>query len=228
MAQDSVQQMGGPQIRLSDRGDNASVTLERRDAWWPGGALVVLAITSALAARHRVAPGEGFVFRLVNDRPATIVDPVKAFMTLGTLPGVVVIAAVVGVLTRRLGPALAVLGAGLVARITTPLLKDLVERARPAVLLDGVHVRQHPGGLGFPSAHTSVAFAVAVVIAWCFPRLRWPALAVATLVGIGRMYVGVHLPLDLLGGAALGVLAATPFVAALWLLATRTEHRSLL
>jgi undecaprenyl-diphosphatase len=178
--------------------------------WWLVGAVVILAASALLAARHRLAPGEAPAFRLVNDLPPTVVDPVKGFMMLGTLNGVVVVAVVIGVLTRRIGPPLAVLGAALVARVLTPILKEEIERGRPVVLLEDVNLRQEPGGFGFPSGHTSVAFAAAIAIAWCFPKARVPVLAVAALVGIARMYVGVHLPLDLVGGAALGLLAAAP------------------
>ena len=52
----------------------------------------------------------------------------------------------------RIGPPLAVLGAGLVARFATPLLKDLIERSRPGRLIAGAHVRERPGGFGFPSS----------------------------------------------------------------------------
>jgi glycosyltransferase 2 family protein len=187
----------------------------RRDLWWAIGAIAVLVVTAALAARHRSAPGEALVFGLVNDLPGAAVDPVEVFMTLGTVPGVVLVAAVVGVATMRIGPPLAVLGAGLLARVTTPFVKDLIERSRPEGLVVGVHVRERPGGFGYPSSHTSIAVAVAVVVACCFPKLRWPALALAALVAVARMYVGVHLPLDLLGGAALGLLVALPFVLAL-------------
>jgi undecaprenyl-diphosphatase len=215
MAVDSVQVDRGPQIRYRRSGDNAAVAPARRDLWWAAGATAVLVLTAALAARHRAAPGEALVFGLVNDLPAAAVDPVKVFMTLGTVTGVVLVAAAAGVATMRIGPPLAVLAAGLVARLTTPLLKDLIERSRPDRLVAGVHVRERPGGFGFPSSHTSIAVAVAVVVACCFPKLRWPALALAALVALARMYVGVHLPLDLLGGAALGLLAASPFVLAL-------------
>jgi undecaprenyl-diphosphatase len=189
--------------------------MARRDLWWPLGATAVLGLTAALAARHRAAPGEAVVFEVVNDLPAGLVDPVKVFMTLGTITGVVVVAAALAVATMRLGPPLAVIGAGLVARLVTPIVKDGVERNRPALLLDDLHVRERPGGFGFPSSHASIAMAIAIVIACCFPKARWPALAVAAAVAVARMYVGVHLPLDLVGGAALGLLAATPFVVAL-------------
>jgi undecaprenyl-diphosphatase len=88
-------------------------------------------------------------------------------------------------------------------------------------------VREHIGGPGYPSAHTTVAFAMAVVVACCFPRVRWAALAVALVIGLARVYMGVHLPLDVVGGAALGLLVAAPFVAGLWLLSSRSREGSL-
>jgi glycosyltransferase 2 family protein len=203
------------------------MTVARRDLWWVVGAGLILAVSSLLAARHRLVPGESVTFRLVNDLPPTVVDPVKGFMMLGTINGVVIVAVVLGVLTRRIAPVLAVLGAALVARAATPRLKDVIERGRPGVLMDDVNLRQEPGGFGFPSGHTSVAFAAAVVIAWCFPKVRWPVLAIAALVGVARMYVGVHLPLDLVGGAVLGLLIAVPFVLVLsWVHARRGSPRA--
>jgi undecaprenyl-diphosphatase len=61
----------------------------------------------------------------------------------------------------------------------------------------------------FPSGHSATAFACATVIAWASPRLAVPAFVLAALVAWSRVYVGVHWPLDVLGGAALGVLVAT-------------------
>jgi undecaprenyl-diphosphatase len=162
-----------------------------------------------------VAPGETAVFRLVNDLPGSATDAVEVLLTLGTLTGVVIVAAAAAVASMRVGPPVAVLVAGILARLVTPVVKDLVDRARPAALLGDVHVREHPGGLGYPSSHTAIAVALAVVVAGCFPRARWPAFLVAALVALARMYMGVHLPLDLVGGAALGVLAATPVLLAL-------------
>jgi undecaprenyl-diphosphatase len=66
-----------------------------------------------------------------------------------------------------------------------------------------------PHSGSFPSGHATIAFACATVIAWQVPRLAFPAFALAAAIAWSRVYVGVHWPLDVLGGAALGVLVAT-------------------
>jgi undecaprenyl-diphosphatase len=67
-----------------------------------------------------------------------------------------------------------------------------------------------PTGNGYPSGHTTVAFAVATLVAGSL-RGRWRVVpyVLATLVGIGRLYFGAHLPLDVVGGALLGVAVGT-------------------
>lgn len=58
----------------------------------------------------------------------------------------------------------------------------------------------------FPSGHTAAAFAFAGAIGMLqFPAwLKWSALSVAVLVGVSRIVVGIHWPLDVLVGAAVG------------------------
>ena len=88
-------------------------------------------------------------------------------------------------------------------------MKSVVERGRPAAVIPGYVAR--PGapddGLGFVSGHSTVAFALAAVTAPYLPRRAgsrstgWPR-----VVGVARIHVGAHLPLDVVGGAALGSL----------------------
>jgi membrane-associated phospholipid phosphatase len=49
------------------------------------------------------------------------------------------------------------------------------------------------------------AFAVAGAVALLAPRLRWPVLGLAAVIGFSRVYLGVHFWLDVLAGATLGL-----------------------
>ena len=97
--------------------------------------------------------------------------------------------------------------ATLVAEMVSGLLKVGLERDRPPLAdpepepLVGL-----PATHSFPSGHATVAFACATVLALSVPRLRWPLYGLAALIAFSRIYVGVHYPLDVLAGAALGVL----------------------
>ena len=85
------------------------------------------------------------------------------------------------------------------------VLKAIVDRSRPPEAI-GLHALVGvPGSPSFPSGHAMSAFAVAGAIAVLAPRLRWPVLAVATVIAVARVYLGVHFWLDVLAGAALGM-----------------------
>ena len=84
--------------------------------------------------------------------------------------------------------------------------KRVITRERPGELLDTVTIRGSAAtGLGFPSGHTTVASSLATI---AFPYLPGPARtmlrAIVFLVGLARVYVGAHLPIDVVGGVALG------------------------
>jgi membrane-associated phospholipid phosphatase len=90
-------------------------------------------------------------------------------------------------------------------------LKPFLDVARPPAVLPGVHVI---GPLftthSFPSGHATTAFAIGGLIALGSGSraLAAMALAVAALVALSRVVVGVHWPLDILAGAFGGWLAA--------------------
>ncbi len=99
------------------------------------------------------------------------------------------------------------LAGGTSAWALSKVVKHLVRRPRPAGLLPGTRCRgPEPAGLGYLSGHAGVAVALG---AGAFPRLgpggRALTLAAVPVVGLARIYVGAHLPLDVAGGAALGV-----------------------
>ncbi len=94
----------------------------------------------------------------------------------------------------------------LVAESVSAALKEWIERDRPPVAdPDPETLVELPATFSFPSGHATVSFACATTLALAVPRLRWPLYALATLISCSRVYVGVHYPLDVLAGAALGV-----------------------
>jgi undecaprenyl-diphosphatase len=104
----------------------------------------------------------------------------------------------------------ALLGAALAAT-----LKDVFERLRPPVADPTVTALvATPHGYSFPSGHATTAFAAAAAVGMLHPRLRWPLLGLAAMVGFSRVYLGVHYGLDVLAGAVLGTVVgvASAFV----------------
>jgi membrane-associated phospholipid phosphatase len=192
------------------------------------GLLAVAAIgliaTTAMAVPGRLVTGEAAIFRWANDLPRWAGVPLEGVMHLGSFAAALAVGAVALLTGRRRLAAGAVVGWALV-RITSSLMKAGVGRERPPAFFADAVVRQHlPSDNGFPSSHSANAAVLAVVVAGAFPRWRWPLAVVAGLVGLSRLYVGVHLPLDLVGGWCLGVLCGLVTVA----LATRLvpPHRA--
>lgn len=129
-----------------------------------------------------------------------------AYATLGLTA-----AAALWLLMRR-APARALLLALTVLseRALVELLKDWIGRPRPQILVDWL-----PQSLAFPSGHAAnsmTAFLAAALIA-APPELRRTAaiaaLAVSGLVGLTRIYLGVHWPTDVIGGWSFGLLTVS-------------------
>ncbi len=108
---------------------------------------------------------------------------------------------------RRYGDAgLLLLSLGLVWCITE-VIKGGVSFPRPQQILSGAHVLSTFGSYdSFPSAHTAFAFTVAVFVYQYSRRAGILAILLAILVGVSRIFVGVHFPVDVLAGAAIGIL----------------------
>jgi membrane-associated phospholipid phosphatase len=182
--------------------------IERRPGdliWLVVGAVVLLACALPVHA-DRVGALETDAFRLVNDLPSVPFPVVWAPMQLGNL--LVVPAAVLAALAFRrwrLAAGLALAGAGVY--VLAKVVKRFVERGRPSDVLGDVLVRgAAPHGLGFVSGHIAVVTGLAYVAWPWLPRWgRWAAGAAVAAVFFTRMYVGAHLPLDMVGGAALGL-----------------------
>ena len=114
------------------------------------------------------------------------------------------------------------IGVGLPSLVST-LVKRLIGRARPMHLdTDGIFAfRMNWWDMtyqSFPSGHATTAFALAASIGFISPRWFYPALGLATVIGISRISGGLHFPSDVVAGAIFGLVGA---YFARWLFAGR-------
>ena len=110
--------------------------------------------------------------------------------------------------TRKAGiAALAALAIG--ALITNVALKNIIEngkRIRPYEVVEGLKLLIEPqSDFSFPSGHTCASIGAALAM-YPFLERKWgiPLVILAVLISLSRLYVGVHYPTDVLGGAVVG------------------------
>lgn len=108
--------------------------------------------------------------------------------------------------------------------VNNMLLKNIVARTRPYEMVEGLNrLIEAQRDFSFPSGHTASSFATAVVL---FRNLKKrygiPLLALAVLISLSRLYVGVHYPTDVLFGVISGTVLA---IFAQWLVNGILERR---
>lgn len=150
----------------------------------------------------------------------TWLDPVvKAFTTLGNAGILWIVLAVAMLFWRPTRKAGLLAGCALLFSLlfTNLGLKLLLTRPRPYTVVEGLIPLLTSGDPNsFPSGHTSAAFAAGLVWARTLPKawMRRTAVIQAVLMGLSRLYVGVHYPSDVVSGAVVGTVCA---LLALWI-----------
>jgi undecaprenyl-diphosphatase len=112
----------------------------------------------------------------------------------------------IAIIWRRPSVLIAVALADLAANSLASLVKGATSVERPP--LRYIHPKalvSVPHSSSFPSGHTATSFACATVLSFFVPRAAPAFYLLALAIGFSRIYVGVHWPLDVLGGAVLGV-----------------------
>jgi undecaprenyl-diphosphatase len=95
------------------------------------------------------------------------------------------------------------------ADVLSYALRQATGRPRPpSVYAEPKPLVGVPGSGSFPSGHASIAFACATTLSFAAPRAAPAFFVLAAAIAWSRVYVGVHYPLDVLGGAVLGALIA--------------------
>jgi glycosyltransferase 2 family protein len=171
-----------------------------------GAALLVG--SGVAASRGPVQANEERVFRAINDLGDGPSIPFRAVMQAGAL-GAVPVASLGAVLAARRGLALRLALGGVTAWVGAKLIKRTVRRGRPVALHDMVNLRgAQDDDLGWISGHAAVATTLALIAAPELPGAAPLLAALPLAVGIARIYVGAHEPLDVVGGVGFGMMLA--------------------
>jgi membrane-associated phospholipid phosphatase len=179
---------------------------------WAALGAVSIAVMSVIVADGDVGEVERRVFDWINGWPDWLEWPLWVLQQPGVLFFPVVVGAVLWLATGRqrlFWAFFVIVPAKLI--IERLIVKQLVERERPYTSIGAdIELRGHQMvGLSFPSGHTTTAFATAVLMMAFLPgRWRWLPLVIAGVVGVARIYLGEHNPLDVLAGAILGTALA--------------------
>ena len=198
-----------------------------------GLSAVVIALSAWLAVQPGAESAQTGLVLWFNDPPRAIgadfalvnplLRPVPLVLVAIALLGWVLLTA--GAASRRLEALRAFAVSLILAELLAQVLKRLADQPRPLAVIPGLDMHGYPTnphGNAYPSAHTALVVG-AVSALW--PWMRWPqrivGAAFAVLVACNRLYIGAHWPVDIVGGAAIGLLCGSIS----WLVAARWPLR---
>ncbi|HSX00314.1 MAG TPA: phosphatase PAP2 family protein [Patescibacteria group bacterium] len=172
--------------------------------------IVLLAVTSLLAHKHTLTGMNLSLFRHINDWPnslrGTFLAITVAQNSLLIGAAAVVVSFVLKLYQLSWQLAAAIVGAGGAGLI----MKKVIDEPRPHLMIGGVHQRAYEVDPGFPSGHVLVVTTVVLTLWPYLPRgWRWLVLTAIPLMALSRIYLGVHSPLDTIGGFALGLVVVS-------------------
>jgi len=168
--------------------------------------LVIIGLIHTTAA---FSQGDAQIFLLLHTRLRRYASFFRYIWPLGTVPVGVMLILIIFTVSWQAGLSAALMYG--LAAIVEWALKQKVNRPRPFEMLPGVAMNQPkiPRDASHPSGDTMRVSFLALVFPLAF-GLSWPVFALtctaALILSLGRVALGVHYPLDVIGGAGLGIL----------------------
>lgn len=173
--------------------------------------LVLLGVTTLIASRAAVSGFEKSVFEGIFELSDSL-EPIFMGVTLVGMFGLLFLNIGYAWRAKEWFRAIWVIPAALGGYAMTAILKSIIERPRPEQLL-GIIPREKSDVIahdGFPSGHVTIAATLTILLMYQLPRKWRPVLWVVPIfIGFGRIYFGEHMPLDIVGGIAMGMVVAT-------------------
>jgi glycosyltransferase 2 family protein len=167
---------------------------------------VALFWASVIMVRDGTMAGwEKWLFKAIYDLPEFFTP---FFLAITQLGGIMMLFALslLCLVIKHYSVVIRLLMSGLLAYLAAGVAKDLYGRGRPhEFFTDLVYRDQLIRGPGFPSGHMAMATAIGLVFWHVLPKKhKWIGPAIIVGVGVSRVFLGVHAPIDILGGFALG------------------------
>jgi len=100
---------------------------------------------------------------------------------------------------------------GIFSWVIANIIKNILKINRPFIDLDIVALYQDTG-FSFPSEHMTVLTAIAVVLYYINKKIGIVFFIITILIGLSRIIIGAHYPIDIIGGLIVGILIALGFI----------------
>ncbi len=175
-------------------------------------ALILFIVSAILVHDGELEAWERWVFEAIYSLPNELTP---LFIVITQFGGVLVLLCLgaIFIIKKRYNIVIRMLMSGLMADLLAHVGKSFVGRPRPVDLFTELSIRDpFTTGVGFPSGHTALATAAALVLGHYLPKkYKWIAPVWIISVAVSRVYLGVHAPMDLVGGFALGWFSVSLF-----------------
>jgi membrane-associated phospholipid phosphatase len=167
--------------------------------------LIIFLFFAVFASTTEISQLEKDIFNLINGISFNIGLPLTIVMFSGTIFGILIFVALAYFFKKK-RLCFDLLLAGGLGGAFSELFKIIVARERPVALLAPIIREVSAVGFGFTSGHTTVVTAMAVIFTpYLKKKYRKFVWLFVLLIALGRIYLGVHFPVDVIGGYFLGL-----------------------